>query len=666
MPNRSSIRGRDGLYYRIPDFDELDGYDNVNAPAYGKDLADELQLSDLDPSIRLLPSGTAMGRADNDESSYRLPSFADMGSGFSPASAGVRLMTRDNSMPTTDVGGFGREYLQANTPAKSWLLNTMLDDGETNSESSAGKNLPRRNTGLLSRFDTSAPQENRFGVINPDELQEGNSIYTPSTRFSTAKEAAYGRVNFVPDYPLGVTTAEDIRPEDGGSLSLQRDVSRLRGMPALTREEVERGVSFPLNTDDLLSNAADLRFAPRTHTIQRDDNPWLLGKQYFNDGRAGMSILDQNGLSTSVDGARKLPIGRVLTIPDNITNANLRAGGQLIADDTSERQKAIELAQRQMAEQSNSQASVGNGVRQPSKSELIASFNGIRQGILDVDRQLKEKHGDDIFSKGFDQNSIYTSTYARINKQNPELGWTGLAPSATNGVREALANLASLSKRNMNSSVVDEYFPSGEPDIRLDASSLPGIAFNTTANGNKAVFENITPYLSFYQKHGAANLLSVAKDVGMHDDLVTAFTTLKASQEVKDPVRAEQLRAIAAKQMLYHEQKNVLPEMYEHPVVSAGAWLNGVSDSRIQPLDVYVGKMGQPGSFQISPTDKSIDISNFKDRWNYASKALDQFTARYNDPATRELTRQQVHRMIDVNNQYQIPTDLLPYLRRSK
>ncbi|MES2041604.1 MAG: hypothetical protein V4495_27620 [Pseudomonadota bacterium] len=269
-------------------------------------------------------------------------------------------------------------------------MNTMLDDGETNSESSAGKNLPRRNTGLLSRFDTSTPQEVRFGVINPDELQEGNSIYTPSPRFNTAKEAAYGRVNFVPDYPLGATTAEDIRPEDGGSPYLQRVVNRPSGMPALTREEVERGVNIPLKIDDLLSNSADLRFAPRTHTIQRDDNPWLLGKQYFNDGRAGMSILAQNGLSTSVDGARKLPVGRVLTIPDNINNANLRAGGQLIAADASLRQQAAELARRQQAIKSNSQVEDENGIRQSTGNTDLPirivknAFPGISQSAAET------------------------------------------------------------------------------------------------------------------------------------------------------------------------------------------------------------------------------------------------------------------------------------------
>lgn len=382
MPNRSSIRGRDGLYYRIPDFDELDGYDHFNAQDYASNMADDLQLSDLDPSIRLLPSGTAMGRADNDEGSYRLPPFDDIGSRFSPVNTGVRLMARDNSMPTTNAGGFSREYLQASTPARSWLLNTMSDNGETNSESFAAQNLAPRNTGLLSRFDTSTPQEYRLGIVSPDDLQEGNSTYTPYGREKLAHDDS---ANFLPDYSLGASLTERIRPEDVGSLPLQRDFSRLRGMPVLTREEVERGVNIPLKIDDLLSNAADLRFAPRTHTIRRGDNPSLLGKQYFNDGRAGMSILAQNGLATSVDGARNLPVGRVLTIQDNITNANLRAGGQFIADDTSARQRAMESAQRQRAEQSNAQARSENGIRQSTGNTDLPirivnnAFSGVSQ-----------------------------------------------------------------------------------------------------------------------------------------------------------------------------------------------------------------------------------------------------------------------------------------------
>ncbi|MBC3908032.1 LysM peptidoglycan-binding domain-containing protein [Undibacterium umbellatum] len=663
MPNRSSIRGRDGLYYRIPDFDEFDDYDNFNAPAYGKDLADELQFSDLDPSIRLLLSGTAMRRADNDEDSYRLPLFADMGNQFSPANTGVRLMARDDSMPTTDAGGFGREYLQASTPARSWLLNTMSNNGETNSESFAAQNLAPRNTGLLSRFDTSTPQEYSLGIVSPDDLQEGNSTYTPYGREKLADDDS---ANFLPDYSLGASLTERIRPEDVGSLPLQRDVSRLRGMPVLTREEVERGVNIPIKIDDLLSNAADLRFAPRTHTIQRGDNPSQLGKQYFNDGRAGMSILAQNGLATSADGARNLPVGRVLTIPNNITNANLRAGGQLIAADTSERRQAIELAQRQRVEQSNAQVSFGNGVRQHSRNELISSFKGIKEGIMDVGRHLKEKHGGDTFSKGFDQNSIYITTYADINKKNPELGWTGLAPFASNEVRAALAWLAKRSLRNRGESVEGKYFLSATPDRGLDSSSMPGMAFDNLAKGNQQVFEDITPYLRFYQQHGAAKLLSIANDIGMKDEMREAFEALQASQETKDPERAEILRAISAKKMLNHEQRNVLQEMYKKPMMSGGAWINGATGSRILPLDVHVGQKGEPGYFEISPTDKSIDLSNINERWAYASTGLDQFTNRYNNPATREITRQQIQKMADPRNLHPIPVEIVPHLKISK
>lgn len=659
MPN-SSIRGRDGLYYRISNFDDLDGYDDFNAQNSARDMADDLQLSDLDPSIRLLPSGTAMGRIGNDEDSYRLSSFDDLSSRFVPPSTGIRLMTNDG-IPMMKAEGLGREYLQASTPARNWLLNPMLDEGEADSESFSAPNLAKRSAGLLGKFDFSTPQEYRLGIINPDEPQEDNSIYTPHTSsFNAAKEASYNRANLLPDYSLSENPGERIRPEDDGS------PNRWHGIPAMTHEEVARGVNIPIKIDDLLGNAADLRFAPRKHTIRRGDNPSLLGEQYFNDGRAGMAILAQNGLPTSVDGARNLPVGRVLTIPDNINNANLRAGGQFIADDTSARRQVNELVQRQQAEQANAQAGFGNGASQASKSELVSSFNGIKEGIKDIGRKLKEKHGDDIFSKGFEQNAIYITTYADINKKNPELGWTGMAPFASNEVRAALGKLAGLSFRNKNPSVIGEYFPSGDPDVGLDSSSMPGMAFDNLANGNEDVFENITPYLRFYQQHGAAKLLSIADTIGMGKYMKEGFEALQASQETKDPERAKILRAIAAKKMLYHEQKYVLQNMYSKPTMSWGGWVNGATGSRFMPLDVHVGKKQEPGYFEISPTDKSIDLSNFDQRWDYAGKGLDQFTSRYDNPATREITRQQIQKMADPRNLYPIPPELVPYMKRSK
>lgn len=84
------------------------------------------------------------------------------------------------------------------------------------------------------------------------------------------------------------------------------------------------------------------------------------------------------------------------------------------------------------------------------------------------------------------------------------------------------------------------------------------------------------------------------------------------------------------------------------------------------PLDVHVGKKQEPGYFEISPTDKSIDLSNFDQRWDYAGKGLDQFTSRYDNPATREITRQQIQKMADPRNLYPIPPELVPYMKRSK
>ena len=100
----------------------------------------------------------------------------------------------------------------------------------------------------------------------------------------------------------------------------------------------------PVAQDEMLGgrddvNGMDLQSdqyrAPRTYTVQRGDNPASIGRAFFGDERAGAAILASNGLSASVQGARSLQIGQVLTLPESISDGNLRAGGRLIGADTS-------------------------------------------------------------------------------------------------------------------------------------------------------------------------------------------------------------------------------------------------------------------------------------------------------------------------------------------
>ncbi|PXX33939.1 hypothetical protein [Undibacterium pigrum] len=109
MPNSSSILGRDGLYYRIPDFDDLDGYDDVDPQAYNHHLADDLQLSDLGPNIPRLKPSTIVGRGGSDEDRYSLPFSADLGSRFSPAELDIRLPAADEYF----YGGSPQTYTTA-------------------------------------------------------------------------------------------------------------------------------------------------------------------------------------------------------------------------------------------------------------------------------------------------------------------------------------------------------------------------------------------------------------------------------------------------------------------------------------------------------------------------------------------------------------------------
>ena len=96
MPNSSSIRGRDGLYYRIPDFDDLDWYDDFDPRAYNQNLADDLQLSDLGPNIPRLKPNTIVSRGGSDEDRYSQPFSADMSSRFSPADMDIRRSAADD------------------------------------------------------------------------------------------------------------------------------------------------------------------------------------------------------------------------------------------------------------------------------------------------------------------------------------------------------------------------------------------------------------------------------------------------------------------------------------------------------------------------------------------------------------------------------------------
>ncbi len=75
------------------------------------------------------------------------------------------------------------------------------------------------------------------------------------------------------------------------------------------------------------------RTGPRTYTVRAGDNPANIGRAFYGDERAGAAILAASGLSPSVRGARNLQVGQVLTLPEDISSAALRAGGGLIDSD---------------------------------------------------------------------------------------------------------------------------------------------------------------------------------------------------------------------------------------------------------------------------------------------------------------------------------------------
>ncbi|MCH8622514.1 polymorphic toxin type 30 domain-containing protein [Undibacterium sp. TS12] len=178
MERSKSILGRDGLYCRIPYFDEFD--DSGNQP-YGDSMADELKLSaQLGPNIPVLQENSNISRSGNNEDYYRQPPFADISNWLYPIDADVRLSVRNGnfSAPMANAGSFTLENLQASAPLRDVLSRSVPGSTETNNEFSVAQDLKKRNTGLLNRFDFTTPQENRPDSINPDEHQDRNSAYT--------------------------------------------------------------------------------------------------------------------------------------------------------------------------------------------------------------------------------------------------------------------------------------------------------------------------------------------------------------------------------------------------------------------------------------------------------------------------------------------------------
>ena len=178
MERSKSILGRDGLYYKIPYFDEFDG--SSNQP-YGNSMADELKLSEqLGPNIPILQYDTAMSRGDNEEDRHRQAPFAVMDNARIPAQPYANLPGRDNVFqpltndeslrvmaapsgpvpfrsipPSLPFGASARSGIPAySTAFPDALLNRTMDNSANNVETMLpeGQNYINKKPGLLARF----------------------------------------------------------------------------------------------------------------------------------------------------------------------------------------------------------------------------------------------------------------------------------------------------------------------------------------------------------------------------------------------------------------------------------------------------------------------------------------------------------------------------------
>ena len=167
-------------------------------------------------------------------------------------------------------------------------------------------------------------QEDRLGnFINEQEAaqtQRDNAAAKTSFRQS---EIAYQ--NETESAPTSMGGGSGLRL-GGGGIGINR-------FPSSAVKDWSDGIDGGIMLNGSMAPAEERR-ALRTYTVQPGDNPASISRDYFNDERGGAVILALNGLSASVKGARSLQIGQILTIPDDISEASMRAGGRLIGADT--------------------------------------------------------------------------------------------------------------------------------------------------------------------------------------------------------------------------------------------------------------------------------------------------------------------------------------------
>ena len=168
-------------------------------------------------------------------------------------------------------------------------------------------------------------QEDRLGnFINEQEAaqtQRDNAAAKTSFRQS---EIAYQ--NESESAPTSMGGGSGLRL-GGGGIGINR-------FPSSAVKDWSDGIDGGIMLNGSIAPAEERR-ALRTYTVQPGDNPASIGVKFFGDSRAGATILADNGLDASVRGTRNLPVGTVLTLRDDISEGNLRAGGRLIGADTS-------------------------------------------------------------------------------------------------------------------------------------------------------------------------------------------------------------------------------------------------------------------------------------------------------------------------------------------
>ena len=597
MERSKSILGRDGLYYRIPYFDEFD--DSGNQP-YGNNTADELRLSEqLSPNIPLLQTDSSMSRSGNEEDSQGLLSLPIAGMGnmtsrFVPTGVFSRLSARGINSPVSmaDTDNSGRNSVQVNIAPRNLPLSTMPGNEEAElSQAPSMQGTMNISPGLLRRF--------------------------------ASPTAADSPTDSVPIYPQA---NEQLRPLPYRSLA-DRKVNMNLYRPDLRLDQFS---DFGDGLDSVNSN--DPASSSQTSLALNKQSP------------SGYGV--SNAETADTDGDKiteKLFDTQLMKIMREREDARIPVGMSL-------KNRPEEIAVAIGQDLSGAMHGMTGKNMQADRATII---NNIERDLRQID-MLAKSEGYTKENTAMLKNTFVLARYDALTKANPDFLWTRLGIYAANTVRMGLV-------KSYDVAHAIDAVGAALPLVKGASGLLGGMTApalgelsrsmaDDTLEGQLGVLKDVGSLSLMHKLYGAKAMRDAsANDIAGYTKEAQASFRLQAEAEAAkeqgDLKTYYEKQTAAAIEMGRHEQGN-LQKMWNKFAMEKFAKLNAFllrkTGSGIVHPDIYLGTnpVNDKEYAKLIPVPAgSEDLTSLENRVNIARNGFDTINAMRQTPEGDQMLR---------------------------